>query len=494
MSKSVRHLSPQQPFPVHALPPTLRDAVLAVHRHVQSPISMAATLAISVASEAIQGLVDVQIPHGPRCTSGNWVLILAKTGDGKSPSLKLLRHLIVEFEAEQKLKFDARMEKYRSDHEAWELILAELKASLRKEVRAGEYLDAAKEALAKHMRDEPIRPRQVRLTYDDVTPPKFLCSLYDYWSVACLVTDEGGQIIWGPMAQHFPMINQRWEIYPLIMDRQSLKERVYVPEPRVTMNWSIQPEEFDRYMARHGDRMRALGTASRFLVCRPDSLQGSRDTSPQSLDNSLMVPFYDQIRAFLSASIGDDGQPMTGKQTVTFSPEAEQMFHNVRADIERAMGPGGSLSGVADFGAKASRHLAKLAATFELYQSGCYVISLDSMQRAYEVLTWFINEYIRLFAPVQEVPQAVQDVNELYQTLHQLAAVNQNRYVRKSDARKCLTGGLRNHLRLEQALQSLMWNYQIGRYCNGSKEVIDVWPGLPFHQQAFDLATVGRRY
>lgn len=493
MNKQIRHLPLQQPFPVHALPPTLRDATLAVHRHVQSPLSMVATLAISVASEAIQGLVGVQIPQGPYCTASNWVLILAKTGDGKSPSLHLLRRAIVEFEAAQELIYKARMEKYRSDHEVWALILAELKASLRQEAHAGEDLSSAKKALAEHMRDKPIRPRRIQLTYNDVTPPKFLCGLYDNWPNACLESDEAAEHFDGPMARSFPMLNQRWDPHPLRMDRQSFKEPVYVREPRVTLNWSIQPDVFDRFMVRRGDHMRTLGTASRFLVCRPDSLQGTRDTRPQSLGMSLLAPFYDKINSFLSASVGDDGQPLASKQTVMFSPEAEQMFHNVRADIERALGPGGPLSGVADFGAKATRHLAKLAATFELFESGRFVISLDSLQRAYEVLCWFIDEYIRLFAPVQEAPQAVQDVNSLYQTLHQLASVNQNRYVLKSDVRKSLTGGLRNHLRLEQALVFLTRNCQIGRYIKGRLDVIDVCPSLPFHHQLFDWATVGRR-
>ena len=492
MNTPVRNLPPQQPFPVYALPPSLRDATLAVHRHVQSPLSLVATLAISVASEAVQGLTGVQIPQGPYCTASNWVLILAKTGDGKSPSLHYLRRTIVEFEAEQEVRFQASLGRYCSDHEAWTLILAELKSSLRQEARAGEYLDVAKEALAEHMRDKPIRPRRIRLTYNDVTPPKFLCSLHENWPNACLISDEADEYFGGPMTRSFPMLNQRWDPHPLRVDRQSFKEPVYVREPRVTLNWSIQPDVFDRFMARRGDHMRTLGTTSRFLVCRPDSLQGERDTSPQSLDMSLMAPFYDKINSFLSASVGDDGQPLEAKQTVVFSPEAEQMFHNVRADIERVVGPGGLLSDVADFGAKATRHLAKLAATFELYESGLYVISLETLRRAYEVLTWYINEYLRLFAPAQEIPQAVQDVNTVHQTLQQLASVKQNRYVLKRELRKSVVGGLRNHLRLEQALSLLREGGQIGCWRKGSVEVIDVCPLLPLHQLAFDAATVGR--
>lgn len=448
-------LPPQSRFPEQALPEMVRRAVWATHQKIQSPLSMVATLSIGVMSEAVQGVAGVQIPDGPYCPLSCWPLVIAETGMGKTPSMNMLRHPIPVWEAAQQAQYQKAMEGYKAEHRAWELELAEYEQAVRKAARKGLDTLASKKRLAEHMALEPKPPRKITLTYQDATPEAFCQGLCDNWPNASLVNDEAASCFNGHMGQAMAMLNQRWEFQPLSIERVSRDKPLYVQDPRVTLNWATQPGPFWRYMARRGQEARELGTLARFLCCQPDNNQGLRHVGPVEIGPQEMHGFHDRVTACLQASIGEDGEPLAEKLVLTFSQEAATRYHQIRAEMEGALRPGGCLENVKDYAAKAPRHLARLAGLFEYFETGNTIISLEILERAHTVLAWFINEYIRLFVPAPAIPQEQLDADRLYPWLQQFAQKRNNRCLIKNDVRKHVLNELREKERLERALMVL---------------------------------------
>ncbi|MBA8733826.1 YfjI family protein [Chromobacterium violaceum] len=480
-------------FPEHALPEMIRRAVRATCRKIQSPCQMVATLAIGVVSEAVQGLAGVQIPHGPYCPVSNWVMNIAETGMGKTPSLNMLRQPIVDFEMQKYAHYLVLMKQYLAEYRAWELELAECEQAVRKAVRKGGETHTSKQRLTEHMAHKPRPPREIRLTYLDATSAAFCQGLCDHWSNASLVNDEAASCLSGHMGQTMAMLNQRWECQPLSIDRVSRDKPLFVQDPRVTLNWAIQPGPFWRYMERRGQEARELGTHSRFLWCLPDNNQGSRDVRPVDIDPQELAGFHDRVMECLQASIGEDGEPLKEKLVMTFSEEATARYHQIRAGMEEALRPGGSLANVKDYGAKAPRHLARLAGMFEYFETGNTIISLDMLERAHTVLTWFINEYIRIFVPPPAIPQEQLDADRLYPWLQQFVQRRCNRYLIKNDIRKHVLSDLRDKERLERALEVLQLRGLLTRYLMGKVNYIDMYPCQAYDPAALSVAIHGYR-
>jgi len=488
MTLSPTILPPQRWFPVMDLPEKLQRAALATQQKIQSPLSMVITLAIGVMSEAVQGVAGVQIPHGPYCQLSNWVLVNAETGMGKTPSLEMLREPITAFERVQHSLYSVAMANYSAEHLGWDLEMVEYERAVRQDARKGVDTSASKKRLALHMALEPKLPRCCVLTYQDATPEAFCQGLCDNWPNAGLVSDEAASYLNGPMGRAMPMLNQRWESQPLSIERVSRDKPVFVQDPRVTLIWATQPGPFLRFMERRGQEARELGTLARFLPCQPDNNQGMRNVQPVETDQQAMAGFYDRVTTCLQASIDENGEPLSEKKVITFSPQAEARYHLFRSNIENALQPGGSLVNVKDFAAKAPRHLARLAGVFEFFETGNTVISLNMLERALVVMEWYIWEYVRIFTPPLAIPQEQLDADRLLPWLQQFTYKRHNRYLVLNDVRKHVLNELRDKERLERALSVLQQRGLIGRYIMGKIAYIDMAPLYMYDPAALSLA------
>ncbi|MEW4336454.1 YfjI family protein [Chromobacterium vaccinii] len=487
MNSRQNNLLPQSQFPHHALPSLLYRIVWAIAQMTQAPLSMVATFAIAVASEAIQGLVGVQIPKGPYCLLSNWVLVFAPTGLGKTPVLRLLRKPITAFEATLHAKYQEEMELYRTKLRTWELEKSEYEQAIRRAARKSLDTETCKERLAAHMTVKPKEPRNVQLTYSDVTPQALVRGLVG-WPNASLVSDEASIFFNGHMANGLAMLNQLWEQQALSIERSTMGQPIFVQNPRVMLIWAAQPSAFARYLERRGPEARELGTMARFLPCQPDCNQGMRNVTPVEVDQKELTDFYDRVTECLHASIGEDGEPLEEQLTVTFCPEAEARYHLFRANIEKALPPGGCLQNMKDYAAKAPRHLARLAGMFEFFETGNALISLDSLERAITVMNWYIWEYGRIFTPQPAIPQEQQDADRLQPWLQQFAQKRGNRYLIKNDVRKHVLSELRDKTRLDRSLGVLMQRGWITQWPAGKVGMIDTMPHTIHDQFAMSAA------
>lgn len=125
-------------FPIHALPPVIRDAVFEVQGNVKAPIAMIASSAFSAMSLAIQGIVDIRLPIGQVRPVSLFLITVADSGERKTGVDQLFMKPIVDFEKQANEIFEADLVQHESELEMWELKKKSLTAQILKLEAKGE--------------------------------------------------------------------------------------------------------------------------------------------------------------------------------------------------------------------------------------------------------------------------------------------------------------------------------------------------------------------
>ncbi|MGC3963631.1 MAG: DUF3987 domain-containing protein [Rhodocyclaceae bacterium] len=87
------------PFPLYALPPTMRAAVEEVVGLTQAPVEMVVSAALAAASLAVQAKFDVERMSGLISPCSLYLITLAESGERKTTVDNLLFSAFTEFEA-----------------------------------------------------------------------------------------------------------------------------------------------------------------------------------------------------------------------------------------------------------------------------------------------------------------------------------------------------------------------------------------------------------
>lgn len=438
---------------------------------------LATTLLIGVLAEVTQGLADVQIPNGPVNPLSLWIMLIAESGEGKTPVLNLLRKPVVDFENAQHERYQLQVTNYEIEHKLWRETDKQLSSQLRKAVRDGKNLDEARLALAENMKAKPQKPMRIQLTYSDTTIEALLKGLCENWPTAALVSDEASRYLKGSIANAFPLLNQRWETGPLHIERSSQDTPIHAEDPRVVLLWAMQPKPLKTFLEHKGKDARELGTLARFIISRPPSTQGYRDVMPRDDDPKHLLWFHSRCSSLLAQTIDRVGEPRKEKLRITFSHEATANFFKMRSKIEEQIRPGDWLAHAKDYAAKASRQVARIAAIFELFENDSMVIGTESLNAAIGLMEWYTAGYINTVCSDATAPQETQDADKLYSWLDHRTRSYNNRYIVRNDVQKGCPRPMRNDiLRLEAALTVLQQRRQIAILSYDNLLTIDMLP------------------
>lgn len=478
-------------FPTVVVPDFSHGVVQDVCNHLNVSYELGISTMFGVMSESAQGYADVQTPGGPVVSLSLWMLILAEPGDGKSPTLRLLRRPIIELEAEHvRLHVDA-LAMHSTDMLAWQAEQDEILSGIKKAVRKDEPAEPFKQRLAIHAQQKPKKPRLRKLTYCDITPQALHYGLAHNWPHAAVVSDEASQFFNGRGANDLGALNQAWDGSNIVVDRRGEDGSFTVEDPRITLLQMIQRGPLTRYFRRRGMEIRENGTLSRCLITEPPSLQGNRYFNGELPLSNFLPLFHSRVKGFMDASIDENGDPIKTRKLLVFSEAAKELFISTQNDIERALLPGGLLFQAKDYAAKIMRNIAKIAGLLHLFEYGMDVdeISLDTLDRAISISRWYVDEFLRLFTAPPEISQELQDAEKLYQWMFNQACRNGNRYLLKSELLKNAPYGLRKKETVEALLNVLMFQqHRITGYTLGKINYYDMDTVAPYDSNALQAA------
>jgi putative DNA primase/helicase len=423
-----------RPYPINALPPTLRDACIAYQAFGQQPMALIAGSGLAAVSLATQGLADVERAPDLSGPIGLSVLVVAQSGERKTSADKRMSKAIRMWESDKtdEMKPDvdaarARMAAFEAEKDG---LLAKIKAAAgRPDGKSGKAkvevadLDKLKHDLEVMETQAPVAPIVPSLFYEDVTPEKMAEDLGLGWPSASLWSDEAGLVVGGhgmgrdSIMRYLALINRFWDGQPFSRKRSTTKSFT-VKGRRLTTCLMMQETVLRQLLAAGDGVSRGSGFMARFLMTWPVSTMGGRFYRPRDPDDTALVRYDTRLRELLDMPLPVDGDGMVLVPPIlSLSSNAGETWIELHDEVERELARHGEFFDVKDVAAKTADNAARIAGVFHVLEHGAIgEIAAGTMEDAAELALWHLHEAKRIIGAI-EVPEALADAKVLLEWL-----------------------------------------------------------------------------
>ena len=371
------------PYPLHALPPLLREAAEAIARHVQAPAALAGQCVIGAAAYLAQTRVNaphLHHPEGMPCSL--FLLTLGQSGDRKSECRRLAFRVIDDAERETR-------NNYRQQCSDIESEAVHLKGRARDEY------------MAKH----PL-PTDPRTQYSDATFEPIAGDFIRGMAAACWDTDEGGQLFGGASmkadtrAATLGGLVRAFDsgTFERTRSRGNVEGSGIAYNRRLSVHLLAQPIAVAEALA--DPLLQGQGFLARFLFADAPSLAGTRLLTIESMAASAyndprLHRFWDRCRAIMAAPGHiDPNNSEASPPVLALTTDAEAIWLAHYNDVEQQQGALGEFAGVRPFAGRAgeiARRLAAVLACFEQRDG----IDADTMYQACAITRYSVGEWAR---------------------------------------------------------------------------------------------------
>lgn len=469
-----------EPYPIDALPDTIRAAVEEVAGFVKAPAALVASSALAALSLAIQAHADAKRAeklHGP---VGLFLLTIADSGERKSTCDGFFTRAIRDYEEAQAEAAKPALKDHRAAIEAWEAKRGGVKEKIRQLAKDNKPTAGMESALRDLEHDKPEPPRIPRLLYADATPEALAYGLAKQWPSGGVVSAEAG-IVFGShgmgkdsVMRNLGLLNQLWDGTSLTIDRRST-ESFTVRGARLTVALQVQEPTLREFFTRSGALARGTGFLARFLVAWPESTQGQRPFTDPPANWPHLAAFHRRIAAILDqpAPIDEDGAltpPM-----LPLTPEAKAAWVEYHNAIEGELSSGGELYDVRDVASKSADNAARLAALFQMFEGAGGAIGADAFEGASRITAWHLHEARRFFGELA-LPAELADAARLDSWLIEYCQRERTHLVPTREAQRL--GPIRDKEKLTTALRELEELDRVKLVQEGRRKTIKVNPAL----------------
>lgn len=393
-----------RPYPIDAIPDGIRQAVQEVLAFSQSPPALAACSALSALSLAGQGLADVRRAEGLTGPVSLFFLTLNDSGERKSSVDGLFTESIRERELRQAEAAKPELARYRADHAAWEAersgLLAKIKSKPNQMLR---------DQLREHEQSMPEAPRYPQMIHQDSTPEALAWSLANRWPSGGVMSNEAACIFGGhgmgrdSVMRNLALLNIIWDGASLRIDRRTAG-CFTVQGARLTMGLATQPATIREFFEASKGLARGSGFLARFLICHPETTQGTRFWKDAPASWPCLTKFQNRLIELLEQTPNPDGDRGLEPPMMDFSTDGRAAWIGIYNMIEADLAPDGDLETLRDFASKAADNIARLAALFAIYDAQTD-IGAENVQRSFKIVLWHLHESRRFFGEIHTNPQ-----------------------------------------------------------------------------------------
>jgi putative DNA primase/helicase len=391
----------REPYPLDALPDSIRAAVQEVAAFVKAPLPMVAMSALAALSLAVQAHADVKRLEKLYGPIGLFLLAIADSGERKSTCDGFFTKAIYDYEAAQAEAAKPELKDYNAALEAWDAKRAGIKEKIRQLAKDNKPTANMEAALRDLEHDKPQPPKIPRLLYADATPEALAFGLAKQWPSAGVVSAEAG-IVFGShgmgkdsVMRNLALLNQLWDGKSVTVDRRS-SESFKVHGARLTVALQVQEPTLREFFARTGALARGTGFLARFLMAWPESTQGTRQIDPCAPDGPVGWPnlaaFERRISEILQQPLPIGEDDALAPPVLPLSADARAAWIEFHNAIESALPSGGELYDVRDVASKSADNAVRLAALFHVFQGGAGAIGVGTFEGASRIVAWHLNE------------------------------------------------------------------------------------------------------
>src|ERR1035437_8070063 len=177
-------------FPVGSLPPLIKNAVLEMQTNTRFPIPMMFSSALGTIAASCQNAIDVELPFGSRTPVSLNIIVVADSGEGKSPSDRCFNQPIRDFEENQAKQSEVVIARHNARQSSWETELKVIQFAIKKKHKEKVVtddpeqidqlnleLDKLQQKLENQFSKEPQQQPQYKIFHSNTTPGKIALDL-----------------------------------------------------------------------------------------------------------------------------------------------------------------------------------------------------------------------------------------------------------------------------------------------------------------------------
>ncbi|MCS0581002.1 DUF3987 domain-containing protein [Massilia pinisoli] len=451
----------REPYPIDALPSSIRGAVQEVAAFVKAPLPMVVMSALAALSLTIQAHADVKRLEKLVGPIGLFLMAIADSGERKSTCDGFFTKSVYEYEAAQAEAAKPELKDYIAACDAWEAKRSGAKEKIRQLAKENKPSGSMEAALRDLEHDKPQPPKVPRLLYADATPEALAFSLAKQWPSAGVVSSEAG-VVFGShgmgkdsVMRNLALLNQLWDGKSVTVDRRAT-ESFKVNNARLTVALQVQEPTLREFFLRTGALARGTGFLARFLIAFPESTQGTRQIDPRVPDGPIGWPkltaFERRITEILQKPIPLGEDDVLAPPMLLLSSEAKRAWIEFHNDIESGLSRDGELYDVRDVASKSADNAVRLAALFHIFEGEDGAISVDTFEAASCIAAWHLHEARRFFGELA-LPAEVTDAVRLDGWIVARCKRNCDNSIGKNYARQ--HGPIRDGLRFNAAIAVL---------------------------------------
>ncbi len=401
----------QKPFPEHCLPEKIHQAVLSITDDTRAPLELVISGVLSGASMATQSGYDVQFRPMSTSPLSLFFISIAQSGERKT---SIDQHVFREFRAQA----------------------------------------------ATNSENSPLS----NLMYSNFSPYSLIKGLHSKCGSAVLLNDEAAEIFEGPVMKNLPLLNKAWSGSHIRFDRRNMT--LTIRSPRLTVSWMIQPGVFNSSIKKKLNKLKDIGFMGRFLICHPNSTQGTRfidenhEPKIQGLEdyNIRIRELLEEQQEYLIPGCQSLAKP---RKILNFSPDARKELTKIINEIEKEI-PNGIYADNHEFASKMAEMSARLAGIFHVFEGKPGLeISEKEIISAYDIIKWYFNEYARICRDPDPFDETEEDAKILLNYILKKMQENGFNPIPKNSVLQYGPSRLRTAIRLDEALKHLLNTHKI---------------------------------
>lgn len=404
------------PYPVHALPTIIRDAVLSFQRYGKQPLEMVVMSALSSMSLACQGLANIARDRKLKSPISLNIIVAAESGERKTTSDREFSSAAREWQKQRQEDMKEEVKIAAAGIKAYEAERNGILANITRYTKNGN-IDKAEQCKAQLKSLElaaPTMPVVPRLFYEDTTQEALIEALSKGWPSAALSSDEAAIVLGGhgfreeKAMQFFGCLNRLWDGNGYSRNR-STTSSFDLHGKRLSCNLMMQATVLKQLLYVNDGQSRGTGFLARMLFAAPNSTMGTRFYEEPPMHDHALDAFNVRIRTLLDMKLPVKDNTMELEPVVlNLSAEAYVIWIAYYDEVEAQLGKAGDYELVKDFASKSAENAARLAGNFHVFCHGAEGdIDSHTMAQAIEVARWHLHETRRIFLGLEQPDEVV---------------------------------------------------------------------------------------
>lgn len=420
----MNELIQRAPYPVHVLPPMLKDFAQQVVVSTQSTYEMVVPVMLAGMSAAVQGVAHVRTPYDEVKPVSLFTSVIAKSGDRKSSVFKKVMKEFDDFERRRS-------------------------------------------SVAKDAGGNELRSHQFII--EDATN-KGVTDIFKNGAYSLFYALDEGAIL-------FKNLDLASFIHRF--DGKAINEvsrshgATILHDRHVALCMLTQDITFERWVSKKTDLLIESGFMPRMLISQ--SVSGATSTrwlEPLSAEELDKHAFHQRVRALMMEYANSIGMPEIDRQTISFSPVAKAVWMQYQNETEQLLRATSDWDGVEAFIRRSGEIVCRVAAVLQYFIDPSQGVQEWSIRAAIDIVCWHLYEAKRIFGNDKTQIDFQKEVNALHCFILRRAQRVGSGLITRSEILRCGPLSTRKADALDAAIDNLIIQGYIENYLHQGKRYL----------------------